>query len=137
MLNEQTIEKLQALRLVALAGAWQEQNKSAEVTALSFDERLGLLVDAEWLARENKRVARSLKEAKLRLGQACIEGIDYPPRRELDKAQIRQLASCQWVRQHQAVVITGPIVVTVRTRASDCPLPRPISSRKREMRKRA
>jgi DNA replication protein DnaC len=107
MLNEQTIEKLRALRLVAMAAAWDEQNKSVEMTALSFDERLGLLVDAEWLARENKRVARSLKEAKLRLGQACIEGIDYPPRRELDKATIRQLASCTWVREHQAVVITG------------------------------
>ena len=90
-----------------MAAAWDEQNKSVEMTALSFDERLGLLVDAEWLARENKRVARSLKEAKLRLGQACIEGIDYPPRRELDKATIRQLASCTWVREHQAVVITG------------------------------
>lgn len=107
MLNEQTLEKLQALRLVAMATAWEAQNQSAETMALSFDERLGLLVDAEWLSRENKRVARSLKEAKLRLGQACIEGIDYPPRRELDKAVIRQLASCEWVRQHQAVVITG------------------------------
>jgi DNA replication protein DnaC len=107
MLNEQTTEKLQALRLVAMASAWEEQNKSADVAALSFDERFGLLVDAEWLARENKRVARNLKEAKLRLGQACIEGIDYPPRRELDKALIRQLASCEWVRQHQVVVITG------------------------------
>lgn len=107
MLNEQTREKLQALQLRAMDAAWSEQQGRADVAALSFDERFGMLIDAEWTARENKRVARSLKEAKLRLGQACIEGIDYPPRRELDRALMRQLASCQWVRQHQAVVITG------------------------------
>jgi len=75
---------------------------------LSFDERLGLLVDAECLARENKRLARLLKEAKLRLGQACIEDIDYPPRRELDKTVVRQLATCRWVHEQQNVIITGP-----------------------------
>jgi len=60
------------------------------------------------MARENKRVSRSLKEAKLRIGQACIEGIDFPPRRELDKAIVHQLATCQWVKLHQVVLITGP-----------------------------
>lgn len=107
MLNEQTIEKLQALRLGAMAAAWSEQQQRAEITALSFDERLGMLVDAEWTVRENKRVARSLKEAKLRLGQACIEGIDYSPRREIDRALLRQLASCAWVQHHQMVLISG------------------------------
>ena len=107
MLNEQTHEKLVALRMVAMAKAWNEQKGRADVAELSFDERLGMIVDAEWTERENKRVARSLKEAKLRLGQACIEGIDYPPRRELDRAQIRHLAGCQWVKEHQAVVVTG------------------------------
>jgi len=67
-----------------------------------------MLVDAQWMARENKRLARALKEAKLKLGNACVEGIDYPPRRELDKVQVRQLASCQWVAEHQNIAITGP-----------------------------
>jgi DNA replication protein DnaC len=107
MLNEQTHEKLVALRMVAMAKAWNDQKGRADVSELSFDERLGMIVDAEWTGRENKRVARSLKEAKLRLGQACIEDIDYPPRRELDRAQIRQLAGCLWVKEHQAVVVTG------------------------------
>jgi len=107
MLNEPTMDKLRALRLDTFAAAWDQQQKSSELAKLSFDERLGLLVDAEWLARENKRLARLLKEAKLRLGQACVEEIDYPARRELDKAIIRQLATCRWVQEHQNVTVTG------------------------------
>ena len=98
MLTEPTLAKLRALRLDAFAAAWTEQQTTRDLAQLSFDERLGLLVDAECLARENKRLVRLLKEAKLRLGQACIEDIDYPPRRELDKAQVRQLATCRWVQ---------------------------------------
>ena len=107
MLNEPTMEKLRALRLDTLAAAWAEQQKNPEIAKLAFDERLGLLVDAEHLARENKRLARLLKEAKLRIGQACVEEIDYPARRELDKAVIRQLATCRWVHEHQNVTVTG------------------------------
>jgi DNA replication protein DnaC len=108
MLTAPTIDKLQALKLTAMATAWTEQQQNVELTALGFDERFGLLVDAEWLARENKRLARALQEAKLKLPHACIEAIDYPARRELDKAVIRQLATCRWVQEHQAVLITGP-----------------------------
>ena len=107
MLTEPTIEKLRALRMEVLAAAWTEQQKNPELQKLSFDERLGMLVDAEWLHRENKRLARALKEAKLRIGNACIEDIDYSPRRELEKATIRQLASCRWIEEHQTVVISG------------------------------
>jgi DNA replication protein DnaC len=107
MLNEPTLEKLKALKLDALAAAWIEQQSSPDVQSLSFDERLGLLVDAQWLARENKRLTRSLKEARLRLSQACLEDIKYGARREIDKAQIRQLASCVWIQQHQNVLVTG------------------------------
>ncbi|HET9933262.1 MAG TPA: IS21-like element helper ATPase IstB [Polyangiaceae bacterium] len=107
MLNEPTIEKLKALRLDGMCSAWQEQQTQPDNNALGFDERFGMLVDAEWSFRENKRMKRSLQEAKLRVTQACIEGIDYPARRELDKAVIRQLASCRWVQEHQVVIVTG------------------------------
>ena len=107
MLTEPTLEKLKALRLDAVAVAWVAQQQDAAMSGLSFDERLGLLVEAEWLARENKRLANALREAKLRLGQACVEDIDYPPRRELDKAVIRQLATCRWIDEHQQVLVTG------------------------------
>jgi DNA replication protein DnaC len=107
MLNQPTLQKLNELKLTALADAWAQQQASPDVQSLSFDERLGLLVDAQWLARENKRLDRLLKEAKLRISQACIEDIKYGARRELDKAQIRQLASCLWIQGHQNVLVTG------------------------------
>lgn len=107
MLNEPTVEKLKAMRLDALAAAWLEQQAKPDLSRLAFDERFAMLVDAEWMYRENRRLRRALKEAKLRLGQASIEDIDYPAKRELDRAVIRQLATCRWVDEHQNVVITG------------------------------
>jgi len=107
MLTAPTLEKLHALKLDALAAAWTDQQQHADATALAFDERLGLLVEAEWIARENKRLGRALQEAKLKLPQACLEAIDYPARRELDKAMIRQLATCRWVEEHHNVILVG------------------------------
>ncbi|HEY6729336.1 MAG TPA: ATP-binding protein, partial [Polyangiaceae bacterium] len=89
MLKEPTLERLQALRLVAMAAAWDEQQRHPDIQALPFDERFALLVEAEWVARETKRVGRALKEAKLRLSQACIEGVECGARRDLDKAVLR------------------------------------------------
>jgi DNA replication protein DnaC len=107
MLHEPTIEKLKALGLDAMAAAWLEQQQRPDVVALGFDERFGLLVDTEQTYRENKRLDRRLKEAKLRLAQACVEDIDYPVRRELDRAVIRQLATCRWIDEHLNVLVTG------------------------------
>jgi len=78
MLTAPTTEKLHALKLDTMAAAWAAQQADAALSQLSFDERFGLLVDAEWLARENKRLARALREAKLKLSQACVEAIEYP-----------------------------------------------------------
>jgi len=107
MLNQPTVEKLKTMGLHAIADAWHKQHGQPDVAALSFDERLALLVDAEWVFRENRRLVRALKEAKLKLSQACLEDIDYSPRRELDKSVVRQLASCGWVDEHQNVLVTG------------------------------
>jgi len=107
VLTEPTMDKLRSLKMEALAQAWSEQQRNAEVARLPFDERLGMLVDAQWLHRENARMARSLKEAKLRLSQACVEDIDFSARRELDKSQLLQLATCRWLTEHQNVAISG------------------------------
>ena len=74
---------------------------------LAFDERLALLVEAEWLDRQNKRLVRSLKEAKLRISAACIEDIKFDAVRKLDRKKIRALSSCRWIDDHQNVIITG------------------------------
>ena len=107
MLNEPTLDKLKELRLGAFADAWLAQQADPDSASLGFDERLGLLVDAEWSARHNKRLARNLREAKLKFPNACIEDIDFPPRRQLDKTVVRQLATCKWIENHQSIVITG------------------------------
>lgn len=106
-MNQTTIEKLRDLHLHSLAAAWEAQQKSADTLTLAFDERLGLLVDAEWLAKENSRVARNLREAKLRISGASLEDIDFAAKRELDKPLIRQLASCRWVTEKQNIIVTG------------------------------
>ena len=108
MLTEQTVERLRTLRLGAIADAYLTQQRDTSIASLSFDERLGMLVDAEQLTRENRALTRRLKEAKLRLSQACLEDLDYSGRRKLDKAVIRQLATCRWVAEHHNVLITGP-----------------------------
>ena len=107
MLNSPTVEKLRAMKLYGVLAAWEAQQQDPSSTSLAFDERLALLVDAEWLARENRRLARALLEAKLRPSHACLEAIDYAARRGLERAQIRQLATCRWVAEHQAVLIIG------------------------------
>lgn len=107
MMNEPTLDKLKQMRLDGMANAWVEQHKDAKTGALGFDDRFGLLVDAEELHRENRRLRRLLRDAKLKIPTACIEDVDYPTARQLDKAVVRQLANCRWVQQAQTVAITG------------------------------
>ncbi|MCC6650826.1 MAG: ATP-binding protein [Candidatus Eisenbacteria bacterium] len=96
------------MKMDAMAAAWQEQQRRTDHDALTFDERFGMLVDAQYLARENRRLHRALTEARLRLTQASLEAVDYPAKRQLDKALIRQLATGRWIREHHNVAITGP-----------------------------
>lgn len=107
MTNQQTIDKLQQMRLVAMADGLLAQTRNPEVHTLSFEERLGLLVDQEWTYRQNRRLARRLRDAKLRLA-ACMEDIDYQHPRGLERPLLRSLAHCQWVPAHQNILIEGP-----------------------------
>ena len=107
MLHEPTIEKLYELRLAIMAEAWQQQQKDAKIGALSFDERFTLIVDAEHQARDNRRLTRLLKDAQLRIPEACVEDVAASPARGLEKAMLRQLASCSWVAEHLNVLVTG------------------------------
>lgn len=107
MLTQPTIEKLNALRLGVMADAWTAQSKNPEISTLSFDERFGLLVDSEYMARDNRRLDRLLKDAQLRYPTACIEDIEPAASRGLDKAQLRQHASGNWIHEHLNMVLSG------------------------------
>ena len=107
MLTEPTINKLNEMKLHSMADAWRSQQQTQDMASLSFDERFGLLVDAEYLARDNRRLRRLLHEAKLRISTACIEDVDTPARRGIEKATLHQLATCAWAQQHRNVIVTG------------------------------
>jgi DNA replication protein DnaC len=107
MLNQPTIEKLQALRLTVMAEAWSAQGKNAKVGTLSFDERFGMLVDAEYMARDNRRLDRLLKDAQLRYPTACIEDVEPASSRGLDKPQLRQFGAGTWIHEHLNIVFSG------------------------------
>ncbi|MBD3336022.1 MAG: hypothetical protein GF355_10960 [Candidatus Eisenbacteria bacterium] len=93
MLNQATLDKMQAMRLSAMAEGSQKQLESPQLEELSFEERLGMLVDGEWTAREQRKLARRLKGAKLR-HQACLEDADFKVPRGLDRQVILSLGSC-------------------------------------------
>jgi DNA replication protein DnaC len=108
MLRQPTIEKLHALRLSVMAQSWQEQDQIPKVGDLSFDERFSMLVDAEHLARDNRRLSRLLRDANLRLREACIEDVKATPERGLPQAKLRQMAQGAWIGEHLNVLVTGP-----------------------------
>lgn len=107
MLMTPTLDKLTTLNLAGMARALYEQTEGSEYQALSFDERLGLLVDREVQDRSNRRLERNLKTAKLR-SIACIEDLDFRKPRGLERGVILGLADAAWVKGHQNLLITGP-----------------------------
>jgi len=107
MLNQQTFDKLHAMKLHGLADAFRAQLETTETGQLSFEERFALLVDQQWLWKENRALARRLRAAHLKeLG--VIEDVDYHHPRGLDRQLVRTLSSSDWVRQHQSVLLLGP-----------------------------
>jgi DNA replication protein DnaC len=107
MLIHPTAERLRGLGLAAMAEAFLELQSTPAAAELSREEWLGLLVDREATSRENKRLARRLREAKLRQA-AVIEDTDFRTPRGLDRALFLKLAGCGWIREHQHVLIGGP-----------------------------
>jgi DNA replication protein DnaC len=107
MLRHPTLDQLHALRLTGMGKALEEQRLMPECETLSFEERLGLLVDRELTEREGRRLQTRLRKAKLRQ-QAAFEDIDYRYPRGLDKALMSSLATCQWIKEHHNLLITGP-----------------------------
>lgn len=105
MLYQQTMEKLHGMKLHGMAEALEEQRRSGK--ELSFEERLGLLVERQWLWRENRSLKTRLRAARLKL-PACVEDIDYRTPRGLDRNVAEQMAAAEWVANGRNCLITGP-----------------------------
>src|SRR6185437_2037254 len=107
MLNQPTLEKLQTMKLYGMADAFRTQMETADTSQLSFEERFALLVDQQWLWKENRALERRLRASKLK-ERGVIEDIDYQHSRGLDRKLLRTLASSEWVKQHKNLLLIGP-----------------------------
>ena len=107
MLTNPTIEILKSLKQHGMIEALEEQQQTPAVQALSFEERIALIVDRERLYRDNQRRSRLLRGAHLKVSEASIEDISYKAARGLDKRQIATLATGEWIRRSQNILITG------------------------------
>lgn len=107
MLAEHTLDQLRTLRLDGMLRALAEQSTSTAAAELSFEDRLTLLVQREVAWRDNRRVARLLKAAKLKVSAACVEDIDWRTSRGLDRALVSSLAGGDWIRHGRNLLITG------------------------------
>lgn len=107
MMTQDTLRKLNEMKLFGMARGFEAQMASAAAGHLGFEERFGLLVDQETTHRDNRRLQRLLQSAKLR-ENACMEDIDYRPGRGLDRSEIASLALCNWIRNGLNLIVTGP-----------------------------
>jgi DNA replication protein DnaC len=107
MLNQPTLDKLQTMKLHGMANAFRLQLETTETAQLSFEERFALLVDQQWLWKENRALERRLRASKLK-ERGVIEDIDYQHPRGLDRKLMRTLAASEWVKQHQNLLLIGP-----------------------------
>jgi DNA replication protein DnaC len=107
MLNQQTLHKLYVMRLNGMADAFRQQLEQSEPAGLSFEERFGLLVDRQWNWKEDRALARRLRNSRLR-STAAVEDIDYQTPRGLDRTLLRSLAAeSEWVKQHFNIFLIG------------------------------
>jgi DNA replication protein DnaC len=107
MLNEHILDQLRGLRLDGMARAIEEQATSTAAAELSFDERLTMLVQREVDWRDDKRLTRPLKAARLKVSAACIEDINWRASRSLDRVRVATLAGGDWLRHARNLLITG------------------------------
>jgi len=107
MLFQPLIEKLRDMRLYAMVPGMEEQAQNAEYKKLSFEERLGFLVELEWSMRQDRKLKTRIKNARFK-DKGCIEDLEFSSQRGLDRSQVLYLAQGQWISKHLNIIITGP-----------------------------
>lgn len=107
MLDNNTVSKLHEMKLSVMAASFQNQLGESNFKEMSFEERFGLLVDSEWIARKNNRLKRLIKSADYAFPGACLEDIEYHSDRQLDKALITRLSTCNYIQECHNIIILG------------------------------
>ena len=107
MINQKYDNKLNEMRLTAMADSYRDQLSDSKYQELSFEERLGLMVDIEWSRRKTNKLARLIRQAQFRFPEACMEDIEYYPDRKLDKTQLLRLAACNYIQEKHNIIIMG------------------------------
>lgn len=107
MINNATVNKLNEMRLTAMADAYRNQLKDSALAALTFEERFSLMVDTEWARRKNNRLAKLIRRADFLQNDACVENIEYHADRRLDKTQIARLATCNYIQERHNIILLG------------------------------
>lgn len=108
MLTHPLFDQLKILRCQGMLEALQEQLLMDDINRLSFDERFGLLLERECILRDSRRLTNRLRQARLKIVDACLEDIDYQSSRGLSKIILNRLSQCQWIARKENVLITGP-----------------------------
>ena len=107
MLTQETLDKMRTMKMADMAEAFTQQLGASDYAELSFEERVGLMIDTEWIAREQRKLTRRLRTAKLRY-PASLENIDYKARRQLKRQQVLSLGTCAWIQERHNLIVTGP-----------------------------
>jgi DNA replication protein DnaC len=107
MIDQPTVIKLKEMRLKAMADAFENQLSDKSYDHLSFEERMGILVDCEWSRRRSNKLQRLIQTANFRYPNACVEAIEYHLDRRLNKSQILRLSTCSFVREGHHVILKG------------------------------
>jgi DNA replication protein DnaC len=107
MLDNNTVSKLREMKMGVMATAFERQLADKSISELSFEERVGLMVDAEWTSRRNNRMNRLIRNAGFSDPGAALEDIEYHPDRELDKSLILRLSTCNFVEERHNIIILG------------------------------
>ena len=107
MLKQSTVDKLHDMRLSEMASVFEEQCNDKYFDNLSFEDRIGMMIDREWTKRQNTKMSKLIHTAAFRYPDACVENIEYQSDRNLDKALINSFATCQYIRESHHIILKG------------------------------
>ena len=107
MLTETTVSKLREMRLSVMANALKDQFADPQFQSMAFEDRLGLLVDAEWNARKNNHLNKLIRQATFSDPGACLENVEYLPDRGLKQEELLRFGTCNYIQEHHNIILLG------------------------------